>query len=474
MPGADFGAVPTHRPLSGWVARFEPGDTPGAPGLLGPINDGDERADARTAARFHTHGWTRADAVVRGQSGVPVRALSLRAPDGSLLVELDDRGAPVEVSAGGVDLVAGLEERWADAPADPATVNRLADESVELRYFLLHRLDVETTAPAALFHCLPWHRVEAAARAASALLDEPGPEAESEAGTGTGSGREPRPAPYGELRHWFTPAATSLAGPLSVLEAGLRTVRPGPWFGREASALLTGLLTVDTARLPPAARAALAGLALRIGAMPALHHSAWLAAARLSAPEPGAEADDLALRARLDSTFVLRAADEEDEGRVGTALRQGPVEAEVTVTRGGRVTVEMEIDVFAAEAAGNGGGRAVDAAEGPPCQPVLLRQVGEATGAPGGGRYWMVLEDAGPVLHGRIAVPAAAGQFDVDLDGPPVPLLFLDRVFPKELLASLRANERIGPARWHELVDGLPPRHPAHAALAAYEQELPT
>ncbi|MFI8352200.1 hypothetical protein [Streptomyces cyaneofuscatus] len=472
MSGADFGAVPTHRPLSGWVARLKPGDTPNAPGLLGLINDGDERADARTAAHFHTHGWTRADAVVRGPTGVPVRALALRAPDGSLLVELDDRGAPVEVSAGGAELVARLEERWADAPADPATVNRLADESVELRYFLLHRLDVETTAPAALFHCLPWHRVEAAAHAASALLDEPGPEAE--AGAGIGTGQEPRPASYGELRHWFTPAATSLAGPLSVLEAGLRTVRPGPWFGREASALLTGLLTVDPERLPPSARAALAGLALRIGAVPALHHSAWLAAVRLTAPEPRAAADDLALTARLDSTFVLRAADEEDEGLAGTSLGQGPVEAEVTVTRGGRVTVEMEIDVFAAEAAATGGGRAVDAAEGPPCQPVLLGQVGEATGAPEGRRYWMLLDDVGPVLHGRIAAPAPAGQFDVNLDGPPVPLLFLDRVFPAELLASLRANERIGPARWHELVDGLPPRHPAHAALAAYERELPT
>ncbi|OEJ28810.1 hypothetical protein AR457_34345 [Streptomyces agglomeratus] len=473
MSGADFGTVPTHRPLSGWVAWFEPGDTPGAPGLLGPINDGDERADARTAPRFHTHGWTRADAIVLGPTGVPVRALALRASDGSLLVELDDRGAPVEVSAGGAELVARLEERWADAPADPATVNRLAGESMELRYFLLHRLNVETTAPAALFHCLPWNRVEAVAHAASALLDEPGPESESEAGAGIGTGWEPHPALYGELRHWFTPAATSLAGPLSVLEAGLRTVRPGPWFGREASALLTGLLTVDPERLPSSARAALAGLALRIGAVPALHHSARLAAARLTAPEPRAAADDLGLTARLDSTFVLRAADE-DEGPACTSLGHGPVEAEVTVTRGGRVTVEMEIDVFAAEAAGTGGGRAVDAAEGPPCQPVLLGQVGEATGAPGGRRYWMLLDDVGPVLHGRIAAPAPAGQFDVDLDGPPVPLLFLDRVFPAELLASLRANERIGLARWHELVDGLPPRHPAHAALSAYEQELPT
>ncbi|MCX4985935.1 hypothetical protein [Streptomyces sp. NBC_00572] len=472
MTGAD--ALPAHRPLSGWVARVEPGGTPGAPGLLGPINDGDERADARTAARFRTTGWTRVDAAVRRPTGVPVRALALRAPNGALVVELDDQGAPVEVSTDGAELVALLEKRWADVPADPATVDRLVGESLELRYFLLHRLALETAAPAALFHCLPWHRVEAAAHAAAALLAGPEPGHAPEPEHVTPTRQEPRPAPYGELRHWFTPAATSLAGPLSVLEAGLRTVRPGPWFGREASALLAGLLAVDPERLPTSARGALAGLALRIGASPALQHSARLAAARLTAPEPGAEAEDLALTARMDSTFVLRAADGEDDEPTAASLGQGPVEAEVTVTRAGRVTVEMEIDIVAAEAAATGGGRAPDAAEGPPCQPVLLGPAGEATGAPGGERYWMVLDDVGPMLHGRIAAPAPPGQFDVDLDGPPVPLLFLDRVSPAKLLASLRANERIGPARWHELVDGLPPRHPAHAALTAYEEELPT
>ncbi|WPW23355.1 hypothetical protein [Streptomyces sp. HNS054] len=468
MPGADIGAFPTcHRPLSGWVARLQPGDAYDASGLLGPINDGDERTDARNSKRFNTQRWTRTDAVVRGPTGDPVRALALRASDGSLLVELDDRGAPVQVSADGAELVGWLEEQWADAPADPMTVSRLVGESLELRYFLLHRLNAETTAPAALFHSLPWHRVEAAARAASALLDA----SSREAASASGARRELHPALYGELRHWFTPATTSLAGPLSVLETGLRTERPGPWFGREASALLTGLLALDPNRLPSPSRDALADLARRLGTVPALHHSARLAAARLTAMQTQAVTTDLTLTARLDSTFVLRAADAEDEGLESTSLRQGPAQAEVTVTRGGRVTVEMEIDV---PAVATGGVRALDTAEGPVCQPVLLDPVGGAIGAPTARRYWMVLDDLGPVLHGRIAVPAPAGQFDVNLDGPPVPLLFLDRVVPAQILASLQANERIGPARWHELVDGLPPRHPAHAALTVYEQELPT
>ncbi|WP_267883330.1 hypothetical protein [Streptomyces sp. NRRL S-1022] len=37
--------------------------------------------------------------------------------------------------------------------------------------------------------------------------------------------------------------------------------------------------------------------------------------------------------------------------------------------------------------------------------------------------------------------------FEVDLDGPPVPLRFLDRVPPAELEVSLSANERGTPAR---------------------------
>ncbi|MFJ7990046.1 hypothetical protein [Streptomyces sp. NPDC096351] len=460
MPRTGGDSRPAHRPLSGWVARLNPGTTSGAPGLLGPINDGDERADARTASRFLTPGWTRAAAAVRQPTGDPVRALALRAPDHTMVVELDDRGAPVEVSASGAELVARFEERWSAPPADSTTVERLTGESLELRYFLLHRLDRETTVPAALFHCLPWHRVETAARATAALLDEDGPPSDA------------LPAPDGPLRHWFTPAATSLAGPLSVLESGLRTQRPGPWFGREASALIAGLLAADPHRLPTPTRAALAGLALRIGADPVLHHSARLAAARLSAPEPRA-ADQLALLARLDSTFVLRAADGDEDGPTSVSLGQGPVEAEVTVTRGGRVTVEMEIDPTAAEASRAPAWRRADAAEGPVCYPVRLAPAGVVAGARGSDRYWMLLDRVGPVLHGRIAVPAPTGGFDVDLDGPPVPLLFLDRVPAAELLASLRANELIGPVHWHELVDGLPARHPAHAALATYEEELP-
>ncbi|MFB6633821.1 hypothetical protein ACFCWY_28400 [Streptomyces sp. NPDC056362] len=460
MPRTGGASHPVHRPLSGWVARLNPGTTPGAPGHLGPINDGDERADARTSARFLTPGWTRAAAAVRQPAGDPVRALALRAPDDSLVVELDDRGAPVEVSANGAELVARFEERWSAPPADTTTVERLTGESLELRYFLLHRLDRETAAPATVFHCLPWHRVETAARATAALLDEAGPPSAA------------FPAPDGHLRHWFTPAATSLAGPLSVLESGLRTQRPGPWFGREASALIAGLLAADPHRLPIPTRAALAGLALRMGADPVLHHSARLAAARLSAPEPRA-ADHLALLVRLDSTFVLRAADDDEDGPASVSLGQGPVEAEVTVTRGGRVTVELEIDPAAAEVSGALAGRRADAAEGPACYPVRLAPADGAAGAPGGDRYWMLLDRVGPVLHGRIAAPAPTGGFDVDLDGPPLPLLFLDRVPAAELLASLRANEAIGPERWHELVDGLPARHPAHAALATYEEELP-
>ena len=42
-----------HRPLSAWVAELAV-----RPAGLGPINDGEERSDARQLARF-TDGWQR-------------------------------------------------------------------------------------------------------------------------------------------------------------------------------------------------------------------------------------------------------------------------------------------------------------------------------------------------------------------------------------------------------------------------------
>ncbi|MFG3013012.1 hypothetical protein ACGFZB_21595 [Streptomyces cinerochromogenes] len=436
---------PAHRPLSDWIARVR---TTG-PGL-GAVNDGSERTDARTMRRFTEQAWTRTSAVVTWQ-GEARRALALRAPDGTTVVELDDFGGPVPVSEAGAALVARLESAWDALPADPATVAVLRAESPALRYFLLHRAARETHAPPELFHCLPWERVTATADSAAALL-------RAEAGE-AGAGAVPPPA--GGLRHWFAPAAAPLAGPLQVLEAGLRSGRPGPWFGREAAHLLSGVLAAETARLPRSARHALAGLADALAAADrALHHSASLAATRLRGT--GAVAP-VAFRRRLDPDFVLRSSSGAPAAHRTEIVEDWPVTTGLTVTAGGLLEIETEIEDDPAPPARR-------LADGPLFHPVTLRPATDGRlRRPGHASLDGVERLPGfPVrLRGRPraghhlrsrpgrAAPTAA------LPGPGPP--------PAELEVSLPANERVTLSQWHHMIDGLPPHHPAHAALAAYE-----
>ena len=448
-PHHEGAVLPPHRPLSDWIARVLPG-APGQPPALGRINDGDERADARVFPRFRTQPWTRTSAVVE-RAGELFRALALRSPDGHVVVELDDHGAPVPVSEPGTELVARLEERWADPPAHPGIVAGLHAESLALRYFLLHRLTRETLPPPGLFHCLPWGRVGAAARSATARLH-------AEAGS---SPALPVPPPDGELRHWFTPAASSLAGPLQVLEAGLRTERPGPWFGREAAHLLSGLRAAEPARLPAPTRHTLAGLADALGkADRALHHSARLASERLTGLR---HIEPIVLTRRLDSDFVLQASSGERRPGRTEFLEQWPVAVALTVTGGGLLEIEMEIEDHPVPPSRR-------LTDGALCHPVTVRP-GTDTDTAGSGagiRYWMVLNAAEGTLHGFVAVTAPDATFEVDLDAPPVPLRFLDQVSREELEASLPANERVTLSQWHRLIDDLPPHHPAHGGVTAY------
>jgi hypothetical protein len=131
-PGSPPRTVPAHRPLSDWIARVRAA-APGQPAVLGAVNDGSERTDARTMRRFGEQAWTRTGVIVMWQ-GAPCRALALRAADGTTVVELDDFGGPVRVSEAGAGLVARLETAWAALPADPATVAALRAESPALRY----------------------------------------------------------------------------------------------------------------------------------------------------------------------------------------------------------------------------------------------------------------------------------------------------------------------------------------------------
>ncbi|WP_328351725.1 hypothetical protein OG800_07875 [Streptomyces sp. NBC_00445] len=449
--------LPAHRPLSDWIARVRPAE-PGQLPALGRINDGDERADARTMLRFRTQSWTRTSQIVE-RGGAPCRALALRAPDGTEVVELDDFGVPIAVSETGTRLIALLEQHWALPPASPDIIVGLGEEDLVLRYFLLHRLSHEIAAPPHLFHCLPWERVDAAARSVTALLDAAtdAPAAPRGPLSNTAT-RLAEPPSDAELRHWFTPAASLLAGPLQVLASGLRGRRTGPWFGRETASLLTGLLAAQPERLPRATRHVLAGLAEALGAAdPALQHSARLAAVRMTGLQPIAT---VTLRQRLDSDFVLRASSGQQPSGHDEFLEQPPIAARLTMTRSGLLEIEMEIEDHATPSARR-------LTDGTLCYPVTLRPVID-TGETQSTRFWMVLNADAGTLHGFVAVTVPDVTFEVDLDAPPVPLRFLNRVPRSELEASLDANEHITLSWWHELIDDLPPHHPAHAALAAY------
>ena len=176
------------------------------------------------------------------------------------------------------------------------------------------------------------------------------------------------------------------------------------------------------------------------------------------------------MRRLLDSDFVLRASSgaprpgrDEPSGR-SEFLEHWPVAAVLTVTGNRLLEIEMEIEDHPDPPTRR-------RTDGPLCQPVTLRPVVQDTDTPSAGqgtRYWMLLHTGAGVLGGFIAVPAPDHTFEVDLDAPPLPLRFLDRVPPGELEASLHANEHITLSEWHRMIDGLAPWHPAHTALAAY------
>lgn len=158
------GAASTpHRPIARWVAHAEASGT-GAHRITGPVNDGAERTDARTLRLFRDEAWRRTS-VVASRDGIPAaRALALHHPvRDTTYIELDDQGRPLRVSREGAELVARMETEW-DAPsADPDVLGTLAEESPDLRYFLLHRLDAETDPSPVLFHALPWAALDTVA-----------------------------------------------------------------------------------------------------------------------------------------------------------------------------------------------------------------------------------------------------------------------------------------------------------------------
>lgn len=230
-----------HQPLSAWIARVMPDAS-----TLGPINDGDERADARHLDLF-VDGWQRAALAWREHQVCGL----VRTADGLGVVELDQYGQPIVVRSEAVDVIRHIEQDW---PRVDRELEQLRDAPIALRYWLLERLDEEGEPADEAFGILPWDLLDRCADAIASIL-RPG-------GAMT--------APV-EIRHWLTPAVRGVSGPLEQLDEGLRT-GDATTAEQGATTLLTNLRDLPLARVPEPSRRRLAELTLVLGQAYPQHH----------------------------------------------------------------------------------------------------------------------------------------------------------------------------------------------------------
>ncbi|WP_435281839.1 hypothetical protein [Streptomyces koelreuteriae] len=445
MKAPSTGDTVPHRPLSAWVARLGAhGVDEEAHRITGPVNDGAERTDARTLPLFQDPAWRRTGLVARRDGGPAVPALALSHPGrGISYVELDDHGRPLPASAEGTDLVARIEERWEAPPSEPDVLRVLAGESLDLRHALLYRLASETTAPPVLFHALPWSDLDTVTGNVLAVLD----------------GATSVEPPGFELRHWFTPAATRLAGPLAVLERGMREGRGPAALRHEAVSLLTGLLSAPAERIPGHTAQRLALLADRLGRRdPLLRHTARVVASRLHPGPRTGRPPSLSLR--LES--VLPAAARRTERSYGTTAEDELFEAAAEHTPGGRVRVTLTLPKPLRTAEESW----IDTSDGI-VAPFVLRP---AEAAPQ--RYWVALRSRESALLGVIELFAPQDRFELVADEPPVPFAALRTVPAIELVPSLHASSNATLRLWETAASALPPEHPVPVALRLRQEDI--
>ncbi|MFB7253046.1 hypothetical protein [Streptomyces nojiriensis] len=464
-----------HRPLTTWVrdarpAAPHPGDTTPIPGQVrgnggtrvsapgpfwaahGPVNEGDERADARSLDRFRT-GWERGSLPLAAGG----HALALIEPaTGEAVLELDELGEPLPADPATAEVVAAIERRWPAQRLEPAERALLAAAHPGLRYSLLDRLAAEGRPEPDCFHVLPWERVDRLADEVTAALDASGP----------AEGGAPAHRPV-RLRHYFAPAGSRFTAALEQLGSALRA--SDPRRRRVATtALCARLAGAATGRIPRPTRERLTLLLDAVGRGDAfLSATAALAAERLAGAfaGPGGGSAGLGSAAvvwhRLDygrpasvrNEFAPAAAGGADSARDGV-LREA-FTLTLTVQNDGRLYVAVSTPFDTATAALLAGGY----------DEVLLLPV-HVTGAVEGSDLYVLLMPFDDRLSGDLKMTARARiEITADQAGPPLGLAdlpFLDPEAVRRTLAcQVRASDR---RRWRALLDRLPAGHPVRRA----------
>ncbi|MFJ6755162.1 hypothetical protein ACIQNK_09050 [Streptomyces sp. NPDC091273] len=422
----------THRPLSNWVTAVRrDGDGFGrVPGTT--INGGDERADARHLPEFAA-GWRHE--ALRLPGGETVLGL-VRSDRSEAVVELTGTARPIPVTAEGALVLASVEDHWPPRAFDPTAAAVLAAQDEDLRHLLLARLVAEGAEGAGpvseVFHILPWHRVDALARAVTSLVE----------GAVT--------APDIRLGYVFAPAGSRFTAALEQLDHGLRSAeRPTARTG--AGGLCARLLLLDPDRLPASTREGLRELLAVLHRIdPFLRASAQRAAAHLAAADHGW------IPAELDSRFAAAAGSTQEVRRARAELSREPFGLRIAVTSTGSVEIGVEAALPAEEI------ERATTAYGALLLPVRVE------GLRSGDRLLVALDHRRGRLSGSVTAPLAPGATTVriDQDGPPLGSDDLPLADPAEVRDSARAADtRSGRRIWSDLAAGLPAGHPVRAAI---------
>ncbi|GAA3791246.1 hypothetical protein [Amycolatopsis tucumanensis] len=417
----------THRPLSPWVAMITDRDARPV------VNDGDDRADARTLPWFDTD-WARV--------AVPLRdgrhALGLADARGTTVVELDDYGSPITVSPTALGILSRWEEHW---PLVGATLEEdiaaLSTESLPLRYWLLERLADEGDPPDEVFTILPWHLLNRAADSVTAALQPDG-----------------RLGELVEIRHWLTPAVRGLAGPLEQLDHGLRT-GDGAIARLGAAALLSNLLTLPLERIPGSARTAVRRLVVALGRTePVFRHTSRVVAARLT------DAEATPLRGVVSSTLEA-AAGTHDVRERSQSLGDDSRRLRLTETQAGRLRLSVRL-------------RRDQSGVSPLAEltdaflPVHLASRDRRDRRP----YWIALQPEGGHWSGALNLSLPHGTSVVEADDVPVGPEELASLDPSDLTPSLHASTTPTANQWLDIADRLPEPHPVRIAARTFEDSL--